>query len=90
MQEITKEHIQNNLEVTLVNEKAYLFELVTYRIQFLEYKYDSLSSKLIETEGGVGVSQIPTSMELIPAYVGIYSESIVTTTKVPTQMQGGH
>jgi hypothetical protein len=56
MQEITKEHIQNNLEVTLVNEKAYLFELVTYRIQFLEYKYDSLSSKLIETEGGVGVS----------------------------------
>jgi hypothetical protein len=32
MQEIIEEHIQNNLEVTCVDEEAYLFELVTYRI----------------------------------------------------------
>jgi hypothetical protein len=40
MQEITEEHIQNNLEVTHVDNKTYLFELVAYRIQFLEYRYD--------------------------------------------------
>jgi hypothetical protein len=74
------------LEVTGVDEEAYLFELVAYRVQFLKYRYDWLSSKLIETEGGVGISLIPTSMELVPTYVGIHSELIVTTTKVPTQM----
>jgi hypothetical protein len=51
-----KKKNQNNLEVTHVDEEAYLFELVAYRVQFLEYRYDRLSSKLIENEGGVGVS----------------------------------
>lgn len=77
------------MEVTHVDEEAYLFELVAYRVQFLEYRYDRLSSKLIENEGGVGVSQIPTSVELIPASIGIQSELVVIITKVPTQMQGG-
>jgi hypothetical protein len=40
----------------------------------------------METEGGVGVSQIPTFMELIPTTIGIQSELVVITTKVPTQM----
>jgi hypothetical protein len=71
MQEITKKRIQNNLEVTHVNDKTYLFELVAYRVQILEYRYDWLSSKLIKIGGGVGVSQIFTFVELIPTYVAI-------------------
>ncbi len=43
----------------------------------------------METEGGVGVSQIPTFMELIPTTIGIQSELVVITTKVPTQMWRG-
>lgn len=56
MQEIKEEQIQNNLEIAHTDEEAYMFELVAYRIQFLEYTYDWLNSKLIEIEGGVGVS----------------------------------
>ncbi len=71
MQEIKEEQIQNNLEIAHVDEEAYMFKLVAYKVQFLKYMYDRLNSKLIETEGGVGVSQIPTPMELIPTSVGI-------------------
>lgn len=40
MQEIKEEQIQNNLEIAHTDEEAYMFELVAYRIQFLEYTYD--------------------------------------------------
>jgi hypothetical protein len=56
MQEIKEEQIQNNLEIAHVDEEAYMFKLVAYKVQFLKYMYDRLNSKLIETEGGVGVS----------------------------------
>jgi hypothetical protein len=54
---LTKEHIQNNLEIACVDEKiCKLSKLVTYKVQFPKYRYDQLSSKLIETKGGVRVS----------------------------------
>ncbi len=56
MQEIREEQIQNNLEIAHADEETYMFELVAYKVQFLKYMYDRLNSKLIETEGGVGVS----------------------------------
>lgn len=40
VQEITKEYIQDNLELTHVNEEVYLNELFAYRLKFLNYKYD--------------------------------------------------
>jgi hypothetical protein len=33
VQEITEKHIQESLEIARVNQKAYLNELVTYRLQ---------------------------------------------------------
>ncbi len=89
MQKITKEQIQDNLEIVCANEDAYLYELVTYKMQFLEYKYDWLSSKLIEIEGGVGISQILIFVEPVPTPVNIHSELVVTITEVLVQMQGG-
>jgi hypothetical protein len=40
MQEITKEHIQDNLKIACADEEAYLNELVGYRLQFEGYTYD--------------------------------------------------
>jgi hypothetical protein len=37
---IIEEQIQDNLEIACANEEAYLYELVAYEMQFLEYKYD--------------------------------------------------
>ncbi len=43
-----KEQIQDSLEITRSNEKAYLNELVAYWLQFEGYTYDWLTSKLVE------------------------------------------
>lgn len=56
MQEIKEEQIQDNLEIVHANAKTYMFKLVAYKVQFLEYEYDRLNSKLIEIDGGVGIS----------------------------------
>jgi hypothetical protein len=48
MQEITKEQFQKSLEIPCANVKAYLNELVTYRLHFEGYKYDQVTSKLVE------------------------------------------
>jgi hypothetical protein len=44
---------------------------------------------LIKTEGGVEISQILIFVELVPTFIGIHSELVVTITKVLVQMQGG-
>ncbi len=78
MQKFTEKHIQNNLKIAFVDEKTYkLSKLVTYIVQFPKYRYDQLSSKSIETKGGVRVSHI-TIVELVSIYVGIKSELVVT------------
>lgn len=65
MRKIIEEHIQNNLETACVDEKiCKLSKLVAYKIQFPKYRYDQLSSKLIETKRGVRISQI-TIVELV-------------------------
>ncbi len=46
--EIIKKQIQNNLEIVHVDEEAYLNEWVTYWLYFEGYKYDQLTSKLVE------------------------------------------
>jgi hypothetical protein len=43
-----KELIQDNLEITHVNEEAYLNELVAYRLQVEGYMYDQFHNKLVE------------------------------------------
>jgi hypothetical protein len=43
-----KKHIQESLEIARVNKKAYLNELVAYRLHFEGYKYDWLTGKLVE------------------------------------------
>jgi hypothetical protein len=48
VQEITKEQIQDSLEIARVDEEAYMNELVTYQLQFEGYKYDRLTCKLVE------------------------------------------
>ncbi len=89
MQKIVEKHIQNNLEIACVDEKTCkLSKLVAYKVKFPKYRYDQLSSKLIETKGGARVSQI-TIVELILIYVGIKSELVFTIIEVLTQMQGG-
>ncbi len=80
---------RDNLEIAHADEEAYMFELVVYEMQFLKYKYDQLNSKLIETKGAIGISQIFISMELVPTFVGIHSELVVTIVEVLAQMRGG-
>ncbi len=48
MQEIIEEQIQNNLEIVRVDEEAYLNELVIYWLHFEHYKFDQVTSKLVE------------------------------------------
>jgi hypothetical protein len=47
MHKITKEQIQESLEIVLVDE-VYLNELVTYWLHFEGYKYDWFIDKLVE------------------------------------------
>ncbi len=67
VQEITKEQIQNNLELTCANEKVYLNELLTYRLKFPTNKYDQLHTKLIEKP--IGVSQILSYVQPMPTTI---------------------
>ncbi len=48
MQEITKTYIQESLDIARANEVVYLNELVAYWLHFEGYKYDQLTSKLVE------------------------------------------
>ncbi len=48
VQETIEKLIQESLEITRVNEKAYLNELVTYQLYFESYKYDQFISKPVE------------------------------------------
>jgi hypothetical protein len=48
VEEITKEQIQDSLEIVHVDEEAYLYELVACQLHFEGYKYEQLIGKLVE------------------------------------------
>lgn len=48
VKEITKGQIQDSLEIVHLDEETYLNELVAYQLQFEDYTYDQLTSKLVE------------------------------------------
>jgi hypothetical protein len=87
IQEITKEQIQDNLELIRVDEEAYLNELVAYKLKFQGYKYVWLITKLIEEPIKVLQKKIP--RQPIPTGVSSQDEPIAMTTKIPTHMKGG-
>ncbi len=47
-EQITKEQIQNSLELVYMDEEAYLNELVAYKLKFQGSTYDQLNAKLVE------------------------------------------
>ncbi len=48
MHDIIEKHIEESLEITCVDEEAYLNELVAYQLHFETYQYDQLTNKLVE------------------------------------------
>ncbi len=72
-----EERIQNNLEITCVDEEAYLNEIVTYQLQFEGYTYDQLTGKLV----GVPVTALQkfSHVQATPIATSFRSEPIVIT-----------
>ncbi len=67
VQEITKEQIQDNLELIRANEEAYLNKLFAYRLKFPNQKYDQLHTKLIEEP--IGISHILSYVHPMPTTI---------------------
>ncbi len=75
--EITKEHIEDNLEIVCVDEEAYLNKLVSYHLQFEGYTCDQLSNKLVEVL--IIVSYKFSHVQASITTTSSWSEPVVTT-----------
>jgi len=83
---ITKEHIQNNLEIVHGNEKVYLNELVVYRLQLDGYTYDWLIGKPIKVSDIISYKFSLVQASIVAT--SFQSEHVVTTTKEPKPIKG--
>jgi hypothetical protein len=86
MQEITKEHIQNSLKIVRVDEKAYMNELVVYQLHFESYKYDHVTSKLVEVP--INVFQKLSPMQATIVATSYRNEFVVITNEEPKPIRG--
>jgi len=87
MQEITKEHIQNSLKIVRVDEKTYMNELVVYQLHFESYKYDQVTSKLVEVP--INLFQKLSPMQATIVTTSYQNEFVVITNEEPKPIRGG-
>jgi hypothetical protein len=69
------------MEITRLDEKAYLNEIVAYWLQFEGYTYDWLINKLVEKP--IIVSQKFSLVEVVTTTMSFQNALVITTTKEP-------
>lgn len=75
------------MDIAHVDEEAYLSELVAYLLHFERYKYDQLTSKLVEIH--VDVFQKSSPMQSVVVAINFQGEPVVTITEELEPIRGG-
>ncbi len=78
---------EKSLDIAHVDEEAYLSELVAYLLHFERYKYDQLTSKLVEIH--VDVFQKSSPMQSVVVAINFQGEPVVTITEELEPIRGG-
>jgi hypothetical protein len=87
MQEIIEKQIQDSLDITHANEKAYLNELVVYWLHLESYKYDQVIGKLVEIP--INVFQKNSPMQTTNVATSSQSKLVVIINEEPKPIKGG-